>query len=310
MKKILLLTSFFVFGFNAIHADTEWTLEDGTQTIEGTGDMTDYHYNAKATQSVNNTNPWNESPAEETTEKPFLTDDFIYDRTEQNDDFGGYSRDFKNTNWQAIYLPFSIAYEDWKDEFDVAYINGIRQYDRDDDGKVDEAWMDAIQIKKGMTMPNHPYIIRAKSTGEKKLKASSAAEPSYEKSISCSTTTTEYIFTGVYRNVPAKEMVDNNYYALGGGELIRSNGESGLKPYRWYMNENFHGVPIIDGKETKAKSIKLNVIDEEEATTGVKEFRQTENKDNSVYDMNGRKMNESNLKPGLYIKNGKKFIIK
>ena len=30
----------------------------------------------------------------------------------------------------------------------------------------------------------------------------------------------------------------------------------------------------------------------------------------SIEDLNGRKVNESALKPGLYIKNGKKIIIK
>jgi hypothetical protein len=36
----------------------------------------------------------------------------------------------------------------------------------------------------------------------------------------------------------------------------------------------------------------------------------TEKADNSVYDLNGRKVNEKSLKPGLYIKNGKKVVIK
>lgn len=48
-------------------------------------------------------------------------------------------------------------------------------------------------------------------------------------------------------------------------------------------------------------------------TTGIEELRITNSQlpveDSSIYDLNGRKMNEKSLKPGLYIKNGKKVVI-
>jgi hypothetical protein len=47
----------------------------------------------------------------------------------------------------------------------------------------------------------------------------------------------------------------------------------------------------------------------EEETTGVNELRMT-NDELPVYDLNGRRVNENNLKPGIYVKNGKKVIIK
>ena len=34
-----------------------------------------------------------------------------------------YTRAFNNTNWQALYVPFSMSYDDWRDDFDVAEIN-------------------------------------------------------------------------------------------------------------------------------------------------------------------------------------------
>ena len=57
-----------------------------------------------------------------------------------------YTRTFNNTNWQALYIPFSISYDDWKDDFDVAYINGIRQLDTNDDNVIDETIMDVYRI--------------------------------------------------------------------------------------------------------------------------------------------------------------------
>ena len=55
-----------------------------------------------------------------------------------------------------------------------------------------------------------------------------------------------------------------------------------------------------------AKDITIRVLDEEE-TTGISQM-QMENRLSSVYDMNGRMVNENSLKPGMYIKNGKKII--
>jgi hypothetical protein len=57
-----------------------------------------------------------------------------------------------------------------------------------------------------------------------------------------------------------------------------------------------------------AKAITIKVLDDEE-TTGIDELR-TASSNSSVYDINGRKVNENSLKPGMYIKNGKKFVVK
>lgn len=39
-----------------------------------------------------------------------------------------YVRTYNNTNWQALYLPYEISYEDWSENFDVARINNVHQY--------------------------------------------------------------------------------------------------------------------------------------------------------------------------------------
>ena len=238
----------------------------------------------------------------------YLTDNIEYTETIETGLWGCYTRDFKNTEWQALYLPFSLDYEDWKYDFEIAYINGIRQYDTEgDDGKIDETWLDVIKIKKGKTRTNYPYVIRAKKTGQASLIGNNSVTAS-DISIACSTTTDRYTFTGTYKNVDGSIMEANGYYAMGNGELIQSDGNSTLKPYRWYME-----ITRIKKQYdwNLAKSIKINLIeDEESVATGVMELHAPKNTDNSVYDLNGRKMNEDNLKPGLYIKNGKKVVIK
>ena len=220
-----------------------------------------------------------------------------------------YIRTFNNTAWQALYIPFSMSYDDWKDDFEVAYINGVRQLDKNDDGIIDETIMDVIKIKSGSTSPNMPYLIKAKTTGEKTFSVSNASlYPAEENSIDCSTTIAKYTFTGTYNAIPSATMIANGYYAMGGGDLIQSDGSNNLKPYRWYMKVESRN-PSYNASNA-AKTITINVIDEEgETTTGVNELRMT-NYESPVYDLNGRKVNENNLKPGIYVKNGKKFALK
>ena len=212
-----------------------------------------------------------------------------------------------------------MSYEDWKNDFEIAYINGIRQLDKNDDGIIDETIMDVIKIKSGSTTPNMPYLIKAKTTGEKTLSVSNTTlYPAEENSVDCSTTIAKYTFTGTYNTIPSATMIANGYYAMGGGDLIQSDGSNDLKPYRWYMKVESRN-PSYNASNA-AKTITINVIDEEgETTTGVEEvfteftkqskFQMTNNK-SPVYDLNGRQVNENNLKPGIYVKNGKKFVVK
>ena len=236
-----------------------------------------------------------------------LTDNEAYTNDSQLDGADvTYSRNFTNVKWQAIYLPFSLKYEDWKSDFEVAYINGAIQMDNDDDGEIDETVMEVIKLKKGSTKPNVPYLIRAKTTGEKTFHAKNttvyAAE---ENSVDCSTTIAKFTFTGTYKTIPYETLIANKYYAMGGGELVISNG-SNLKPYRWYMKVDSYEYSSFD--VNGAKAITLKVLDDEE-TTGVSEVRVT-NDELPIYDMNGRKVSENNLKPGIYVKNGKKFVVR
>ncbi len=238
-----------------------------------------------------------------------LTDNEAYTNDSQLDGADvTYSRNFTNVNWQAIYLPFSLKYEDLKDDFELAYINTVRQYDRDKDGVIDETAMEIVKMKSGSTAPNRPYLIRAKSKGEKAITVKDVTVSASEnKSIDCSTTIAKFTITGTYNEIPSETMIANDYYGMGGGKLIKSDGSNGLKPFRWYMKVESRDYSKYDVKNA-AKAITIKVLDEEE-TTGVAEL-QTANSNSSVYDINGRKVNEKALKPGIYIKNGRKFVVK
>ena len=237
-----------------------------------------------------------------------LADDEAYTRESDAEGVAAfYTRNFTNVNWQAIYLPFSLKYEDWKDDFEMAYINGIIQRDNDDDGEIDETELEIIKMKKGSTQPNAPYLIRAKTTGKKTFFVKNTTVYAAESgSVDCSTTIAKYTIIGTYSPIPSETMIANNYYGMGGGELIQSDGSNGLMPFRWYMKVESRDYSKYSVKNA-AKTITIKVLDEE--TTGIAEL-QTANSNSSVYDINGRKVNEKALKPGIYVKNGKKFVVK
>ena len=245
-----------------------------------------------------------------------LKDNEAYTQDSQVDGVDvSYNRNFTNTNWQALYLPFSLKYEDWKDDFEIAYINAISQEDNNDDGKIDKTVLEFVKITGGSTAPNTPYLIRAKKTGEKTISVeNTTVYPAEKNSIDCSTTTATFTFTGTYNDISSYlSLMVNTFYVIDGDKLSRATISKHPKAFQWYMTIKSRNDDYAEYDSNTAKEITISVIDEEEAT-GIRQMQMTNDElpvyNSSVYDMNGRKINENSLKPGMYIKNGRKIIIK
>jgi hypothetical protein len=220
-----------------------------------------------------------------------------------------YTRDFSKY-WEPLYIPFSLKYEDWKDDFEIAYINAVHQYDTNDDGDIDKTVLEFVKIKSGTTYPNTPYIIRAKEKGKKTLYAENVTlYESDVNQIKCSTTAQEFIFTGNYKKVSKMDLMAyyTNKYTMHLGDINYINLITGVGAYRWYMEikerESVYGI----NNNNTAKEISIRVVGEE--TTGIANIQHT-SPNTQTYDLNGRKVNENNLKPGMYVKNGRKFVVK
>ena len=220
-----------------------------------------------------------------------------------------YTRDFSKY-WEPLYIPFSLKYEDWKDDFEIAYINAVHQYDTNDDGDIDKTVLEFVKIKSGSTYPNTPYIIRAKEKGKKTLSAKYVTlYESDVNQIKCSTTAQEFIFTGNYKKVSTMDLFAyyTNKYTMHLGDINYISLITGVGAYRWYMEikerESVYGI----NNNNTAKEISIRVVGEE--TTGIANI-QLSSPNTQTYDLNGRKVNENNLKPGMYVKNGRKFVIK
>lgn len=121
-----------------------------------------------------------------------------------------YSRKFP-TNWGTLILPVMLNYSDWSSKFEIAEIVGV------------EVGKSIVPKRKvlgtgSQTLPNHPYLIRAK-------KASSAAQtiakkncniyPSIPGEVEFSVGDKKYTFKGTY-NVLTTEELKGKYYSSNG----------------------------------------------------------------------------------------------
>ncbi len=240
----------------------------------------------------------------------FLTGSESYTQNSQVDGAEvSFTRSY-TANWEALYLPFSLEYKDWKDDFEVARINGIHQYDDNDDGNIDRTVLEFVKMKNddSVIYPNTPYLIKAKTWGNKTLSVEkTTVYESAENSIECSTTTEKFIFTGLYEKMSLLQKASGKYYVMDKGNLSKITTLSDIGPYRWYMKrENRNSAYGINNNNT-AKEISIRVVGEE--TTGIANIQHT-SPNTQTYDLNGRKVNENNLKPGMYVKNGRKFVVR
>ncbi|MBR5847072.1 MAG: leucine-rich repeat domain-containing protein [Bacteroidaceae bacterium] len=215
-----------------------------------------------------------------------------------------YTRTFNNTNWQSLYVPFDIDYNNIKDDFDVAYINDVHQFDDDNDGSIDRTQVEAIKITTGVLDANYPYLIRAKEVGEKVITLEDAVlYATEENSIDCSSVFRNYTFTGSYTtktavNLPASE----GYYALTGGEWKQLSETAKLGAFRVYLKIDCR----VAGEEV-AEAISMRVVGEDgDDATGIDTSEFKSQNSEFIYDLMGRRV--ENPAKGVYIVNGVKRV--
>lgn len=220
-----------------------------------------------------------------------------------------YTRNFPNTDWNALYVPFSMQYEDWKDGFEIARLNDVHQFDDDEDGEIDRTVLEVVKMKEGSaTEPNTPYMIKAKETGEKTITLTDATlYATEENSFDVTSWSTRFTFTGTYRTVT--DMATRGYYALANGGLKQATSDvATLGAFRWYLDiTDRTGNPA----SLMAKKVFLSFDDGE--ITEIEMIEATaENNADAIYSVNGLNVekNKVSLPKGMYVRNGKKIIVK
>ena len=267
-------------------------------------------YIPKGTESLYaSANGWKQFTNKQTILKIGITDGQEFTNTETNTySTLTYTRDFSSTAWQALYVPFSMSYEDWADDFEVARINDVHQYDDNDDGEIDRTTLELINMKSGSkTDANTPYLIKAKTTGQHVIELTDATlYPAEENEFDVTSWFTKYTFCGTYSTV--SNMASNGYFAMSGGGLMLADDDTvTLSPFRWYLEvSDRYGNPA----SVKGGRIEFSFLDNE--TSGVTSVKAEAGNAAKIFNLNGVCVgtDKAALPKGLYIIDGKKVMVK
>ena len=259
-----------------------------------------------------------------------LTDGEEYTADEDKTYGGGvtYTRNFSSTlvnKWTSLYVPFAIDVAEYTDQFDIAEIFAFCPvYDTDEDGEVtadDDDYLIVFKMTSGTTVPNKPYLIRAKASGDVEIAAAdnkAYAAPATNGSVNCATTKTKYTIYGTYSPVTAN--ADNNYWYMStsGSVAHKTSGSTTVKSNRWYMATEGINDNYGNGSSNNAKAIEICVLGED-VQTGIVNVNENDNdnengngndNDNAIYTLGGVKVNGGNLPAGIYLKGGKAIVVK
>lgn len=212
-------------------------------------------------------------------------------------------RTIKANQWNTICFPFAMTkaqvYEAFGEDVQVANFESYEVLD--DLTGINVVFGDAGLDKWGL-VANYPYIIKT-SKDLTEFIVTSRIEPNEDKAY------TEYaegrgpnreVYGTFYGTLKAGGKVPANCLFLNGGDFWYSTGKSNIKAFRGY----FEFVDVLASLETAASKVKMVFRDE---TTGIKDvIVKTANDD--MYDLQGRRIVNPNK--GVYIKNGKKVVVK
>ena len=219
-----------------------------------------------------------------------------------------YTRNFKNTNWNALYVPFEIPLSALADNYDIAYINDIHTWANEESGEIEKMTMEVIKITDADAVlnANHPYLIRPKSEEAKQMNLVVTDATLYaaeEMTLDCSSMYTKFEVTGSYRRRTVEDLKGS--LVLGGGTWITMT-EGTMNPFRLFLTiTNREGSPVKINPEA-AKSISIRTRGEDDGTTDI-EYTEEAKTIELIYDLYGRRVSAPQ-KGGLYIVNGKKII--
>lgn len=211
--------------------------------------------------------------------------------------FTGY--DIRVGKWQALYLPFEYG-----STTDLPYTFGTP-------AGVSITYTEAkLNINKDVNelAANTHYFVKSSTvdiqldiTGKDLLPYK--APTAYKATVS-----TDYTIVGSLKNndnVAQKE--EKSFWVLtNGGAFYWANKGQHQRPYHWVIYQN---EPVMNGAKP---AIAMTLMEIDDIVTGIEDIDDTEMKQNApIYNANGVMMQAGKQLPrGIYISNGKKFLVK
>lgn len=228
-----------------------------------------------------------------------------------------YTRTFTSASWQPLYIPFAVENDaNLQAIGKVAYINNVHQYDAELNQN-SKTVIEYITVPAGAILkPNRTYVIKPnadKLNTPVEISADNAVlEATANNSITCSSTTTNYTFTGNYYT--KNDMATSGAYALTANGFFKatSNAQT-LSPFRFFLTVQdtdtaYDGVSSANAP--KHISIMVDGVIDNDDATGIENATEEVlgGSQTSSYNVAGQKVSEGYK--GIVIKNGRKMLVK
>ena len=222
-----------------------------------------------------------------------------------------YTRTLPNLKWNALYVPFEIPVAEITEKYEVAYINDINSYDKNDDGAIDDMEMEIIKIKSGTLNANYPYLIKARNEEARSMSITledATLYPTVSTTIDCSSVFAKHEVTGIYDRKYQNELPEGCMAISVNGAWQPIATGSYLNPFRLYMTVSARDGSPVKVEPAALSLIRISVLGEDDMETGIEDVK-TENGEHKtvILDLSGRRV-QNPEKGGVYIVNGKKVV--
>ena len=217
-----------------------------------------------------------------------------------------YSRTYKNTNWQAWYVPFEVELtSDLLSRFSFAKYAGTYV----DENSDPSFFITIARLKAGDKLKaNTPYFIQAKTasnTAQVISVTNTTLKAAQETGFDMYSAEQKVSIRGVYSAKTATAS-DCDWYAYGGGSYFKATAGAVLNPYRVYLTitereDNPYGT------SSAPNEIKVKLLGDD-GTTIIEEVQGVQ--DAQIFDLSGRRIMKDKLDKGIYIINGKKVLVR
>ena len=220
------------------------------------------------------------------------------------------TKNYTNTGWNAFFVPFDFTLtEEMLNDFEFATLYAIALENGNGSPAISYKKMKAGD----KIVAFFPCLIKAKATGEQTLNVGEVDYKSNVTSKDCSSTTELYTFHPVMENtyIAAK----HGYYlnSKQNSFVYNTHPEAYIQPLRYYMTIQDRGdMSYIEPANGGASKAKICVIGENEPTGITDLVDEAANASGKVYNLQGVVVGNTTegLPKGVYIKNGRKIIVK
>lgn len=222
------------------------------------------------------------------------------------------TKNYTNTGWNSFFVPFDFTLtEEMLNDFEFATLYATAL----ENGNGSPAISYKMAKAGDKIAAFFPCLIKAKATGELKLNVSEVDYKSI-KGVTpkdCSSIPELYTFHPV---------MENTYIAAKKGYYLNSeknsfvyniHPEAYIQPLRYYMTIQDRGdMSYIEPANGGASKVKICVIDEDEPTGITDLVDEAANASGKIYNLQGVVVGNTTegLPKGVYIKNGRKIIVK